>query len=178
MELTSELRVVILTADRELKGAARRRFMAEVVRELGHGGQRRAQEALGWDRGTIRKGEHELRTGVECLDGRVGNKRKDVFDRLPELSGDIKAIVDCWSQTDPRFQTAERYSRLSVPEVVDRLIRDKGYDDRELPSNETIRKVMHQIGYRLRKVQKAKPKKKSPRPTRSSRISKRSSGGI
>lgn len=168
MELTSELRIVILAADKELTGAARRRFMAKVVRALGPGGQRRAEEVLGWDRGTIRKGEHELRSGIECLDGRAGNKREDVHDRLPELRGDIKAIVDCWSQTDPRFHTEERYSRLSVPEVVERLIRDKGYEDTELPSNETIRKVMHQLGYRLRKVQKAKPKKKSPKPTRSS----------
>jgi len=159
MELTSELRVVILAAYKQLKAAARRRFMAEIVRELGPGGQRRAEEILGWDRGTIRKGEHELRSGVECLDGRAGNKRRDVHDRHPQLSGDIKAIVDCWSQTDPRFQTPERYSRLSVPEVVERLIREKGYEDRELPSNETIRTMMHQLGYRLRKVQKAKPKK-------------------
>lgn len=165
MELTPELRVVILAADKELKGAARRRFMAQVVRELGPGGQRRAETSLGWDRGTIRKGEHELRSGVECLDGRAGNKRKDVDDRLPELRGDIAFIVDCWSQTDPRFHTEERYSRLSVPEVVDRLIRDKGYEDAELPSNETIRRLMHRLGYRLRKVQKAKPKK-SPRDRR------------
>lgn len=169
MELTPDVRVVVLAADGRLKGAARRRFRAQIVRELGRGGQRRAQQQFGWDRDTIRKGEHELETGIECFDGRVGNKRQDIHDRLPMLREDIKSVVDCWSQTDPRFQTQERYCRLSVPEVVHRLVRDKGYEDRELPSNETIRGVLHALGYRLRKVQKAKPKKRSLKQTRSSR---------
>ncbi|MBI5531867.1 MAG: ISAzo13 family transposase, partial [Deltaproteobacteria bacterium] len=49
----------------KLHGHARRIIMAQVVRGLGRGGQRQAQSALGWNRSTIRKGEHELRSGVE-----------------------------------------------------------------------------------------------------------------
>ncbi len=59
-------------------------------------------------------------------------------------------------------------TRFTVTAVVKRLIRDKGYRDQELPSNETIRKLMHELGFRLQKVQKAKPKKRSRRPMPSS----------
>ena len=101
--------------------------MAQVVRALGRGGQRLAEAVLGFDRGTVRKGEHELRTGVVCCDGRAGNKRTGVLDRLPNLEKDIRDVVDCWSQTDPRFKTTRRYSKLSVDEVVGKLLQDKGY---------------------------------------------------
>lgn len=167
MELTEEVREVVRSATTELKGSALRRFKADIVRKLGRGGQRKAAKAFGWGRDTIRKGEHELSTGIECLDGRCGN-RAGVDERLPDLKADIEDIVECWSQTDPRFHTTQRYSRLSVPQVAKRLVRDKGYDDRELPSNETIRGLMHELGFRPRKVRKARPKKSSRKPTRSS----------
>jgi hypothetical protein len=51
---------------------------------------------------------------------------------------------------------------------VELLIDTKGYTDLELPSNETIRNIINAEGYKLRKVQKTKPKKESPKPTRSS----------
>jgi hypothetical protein len=159
MELTHEVKEFFVNTANSLKGADRRRFVAGVVRMLGRGGQRRAENELGWDRGTIRKGEHELATGVEFPDRRAGCKRKCIDDRLPNLRQDIRKVVECWCQTDPRFRSTERYTRLSVSEVVNRLIDDMGYEDLELPSNETIRKVMHALGFRLRKVQKTKPKK-------------------
>ena len=65
MELTDDLKqLFIKTADR-LTGGARRIFMAQVVQVLGKGGQRRAEVELGWNRGTIRKGQHELDSGLE-----------------------------------------------------------------------------------------------------------------
>jgi len=168
MDLTQDVQTVIESAAALLNGSALRRFMAGVVRQLGRGGQRQAERELGWDRGTIRKGEHELRSGVECLDGRAGNERAGVEERLPSLKSDIKDVVEIWSQTDPRFKTTARYSRLTVAAVIKRLIQDKGYRDQDLPSNETIRKLIHKLGFRLRKVQKAKPKKRSRRPMPSS----------
>jgi len=172
MELTEGVREVIKSASKDLKGSGLRRFMADIVRKLGRGGQRQAQRELGWSRDTIRKGEHELRTGIECVDGRCGN-RAGIDKRLPTLKADIQDVVECWSQTDPRFRTTRRYTRLTVSQVAKRLVRDKGYDDLALPSNETIRTIMHGLGFRPRKVQKAKSKK-SPANRRDLRQTARS----
>ena len=46
-----------------LKGTDRRQFMAQVVQALGPGGQAQAERELGWNRGTIRKGQYELAHG-------------------------------------------------------------------------------------------------------------------
>ena len=91
MKLTEEAREVIKSASKDLNGSALRRFMADTVRKLGRGGQRKAQRELGWGRDTIRKGEHELRTGIACVDGRCGN-RAGVDERLPNLKADIKDV--------------------------------------------------------------------------------------
>ncbi len=168
MELTQGIRDALKKAAAGLKGHARRVFMAEVVRSLGRGGQRQAQAELGWRRDTIRKGEHELSTGIECIDARSLTGAKPIDARLPNLRQDIRDLVDGQSQADPRFESERVYCRLSAAKVAELLMEKKGYGELELPSNETIRNILNAEGYTLRKVQKTKPKKRSPRPTPSS----------
>lgn len=64
MELTPEVKSLLIETAKDLKGSARRLFMARTVKALGKGGQRKAERELGWDRQTIRKGRHELESGI------------------------------------------------------------------------------------------------------------------
>src|SRR5271169_2167559 len=105
MDLTEGLISSLQDAAEHLGGGARRRFMASVVRELGSGGQRRAEELLGWNRQTVRKGEGELRTGVEVPDGRRNNGRLSLEEALPTLLQDIRAVVDPHAQADPQLRS-------------------------------------------------------------------------
>jgi hypothetical protein len=54
MELTNTLKTIFIETAKRLKGSERRLFMAQVVKSLGKGGQRRAEAELGWHRRTIR----------------------------------------------------------------------------------------------------------------------------
>jgi hypothetical protein len=144
-----------------LKGSERRLFMARVVKALGEGGQRQAERELGWNRRTIRKGMHELESGMVCLDGYSARGRKAAEEHLPTLLADIQAIVDGQSQTDPRFESSRLYTRLSAAQVRQQLIVQKGYSDAVLPSEETIRVKLNRLGYRLRTVRKSVPQKNS-----------------
>ena len=101
MELTDSLKSLFIVTAKSLKGSARRLFMARTVKELGSGGQRRAERELGWGRMTIRKGTHELESGFTCLDAFSVRGRKRVEAHLPHLVSDIRAIVDSQSQADP-----------------------------------------------------------------------------
>jgi len=87
---------------------------------------------------------------------------KPIHHKLPRLVEDLHDVVRTFTQTDPRFRTSRRYTRLSAATVVKRLVSDKGYQPHELPSHETIRRTLHEIGYTMRKVRKARPKKKLP----------------
>jgi hypothetical protein len=64
MELTPEVKSLLIEAAKGLKGSARRLFMARAVKALGKGGQRKAERELGWDRKTIRKGMRELESRI------------------------------------------------------------------------------------------------------------------
>jgi hypothetical protein len=164
MELTDTLKTLLQGTAKHLTGSARRVFMAQTVRELGKGGQRRAERELGWSRMTIRKGTHELDSGITCVDAFVMRGRKRAEEHLPHLLEDIRAIVDSQSQADPRFRTARLYTRLSAAEVRRQLIAQKGYTDAELPTAETIGAKLNALGYVLKKVAKTQPQKKSPTP--------------
>src|ERR1035441_10060137 len=134
MELTEEVKELLIKTAKELKGNARRLFMARTVRALGKGGQRKAEEELGWDRGLIRKGEHELKSGVTCVDAFHLRGRKRSEEHLPNLLQDIIAIVDGQSQADPQFRSTRLYTRLTAAEVRRQLITTYHYTDEELPT--------------------------------------------
>src|SRR5215475_3336363 len=68
MELSDSLKTLFVHTAQALQGSARRLFMARTVNELGPGGQRQAERERGWNRGTLRKGLHELQSGFRCLE--------------------------------------------------------------------------------------------------------------
>jgi hypothetical protein len=84
------------------------------------------------------------------------------------LLDDIRNIADGQSQADPKFQTNRLFTRISAVEVRRQLIATKGYTDAELPTPQTINKKLNTLGFRLTKVAKSRPQKKSSRPTPSS----------
>jgi hypothetical protein len=149
-------------------GPARRRFMADTVSSLGLG-QRQAQLVFGWGRDTLRKALHELRTGLTCQDATSCRGRKPIESHLPRLLDDIQDTVKGHVQTDPTFRTTQLFCRLTAPEVRRQLIEHKGYTDEQLPSLQTITTKLNALGYRLGKVRKCLPQKKSPRRMPSSR---------
>lgn len=163
MELTDEVKDYLRETAASLTGFDRRLFMARTVRLLGHGGPSLAERELGWNRVTVRKGTHELDSGIRCADAFSSRGRKRAEERLPGLLDDIRSIVDAQSQTDPTFHTQRLYTRLSAAEVRRQLALHKGHPEAGLPTEETIRRKMHAAGYSLRKVAKCRPKKSCPR---------------
>ncbi len=160
LELTDSLKTLLKETANCLKGHQRRRLMAKTVEELGAGGQRLAERELGWGRDLIRKGRREVESGMVCVDGFKLRGRKLTEHRLPNLLRDISSIVDSQSQTDPKFPTNRLYTRLSAAQVRRELITQKRYTTDELPSEETIRTRLNQLGYYPSKVGKTKPQKK------------------
>ena len=159
-KLTFETKALLQETRDKLKGAERRQFMARVVSVLGRGGQLRAEKELGWDRKTIIKGMKELKSGISCIDNFSGRGRKRAEVQLPNLLEDIKSIVHPVSQTDPTFRTTNLYSPMTAKEVRRRLIEDKHYCPDKVPARRTISDKLNQLGIKLKKVSKCRPKKK------------------
>jgi hypothetical protein len=168
MRPSPEMIPILIAAARALKGSQRRLFLARTVSAMGRGGQIWAEAHLGWNRETIRKGMHEFRTGMTCVDAFHYRRRKPAEEHLPRLLDDIRAIADGQSQADPKFQTDRLFTRISAAEVRRQLIATKGYTDAELPTQQTINTKMNLLGFRLSRVAKCRPQKGSSRPTPSS----------
>jgi hypothetical protein len=165
MELTEEVKVLQLKTAKDLKGSARRMFMARTVQALGEGGKLLAERELGWNRGTNSLGMHEAAHGIASVDGFRLRGRKRCEDHLPHLLREITAIVDGQSQADPQLRTTRLYTRLTATEVRRQLIAQTGYTDEELPTAETIGAKLNLLGYDPKKVAKSQPQKNFLRPT-------------
>src|SRR4051812_31677910 len=164
MRPAPEMIPILIDTAKALKASQRRLFMAKTVQAMGPGGPLWAEAHLGWNRGTIRKAMHELRSGMTCVDAFHCRRRKPAEEHLPRLLDDIRAIVDGQSQADPKFQTERLFTRISAKEVRRQLIATKGYTDAELPTQQTINKKLNLLGYSLTKVAKCRPQKESSRP--------------
>jgi hypothetical protein len=143
-----------------LKGHERRLFMAEVTLKLCDGNARKAERRFGWGRETVDKGLHELQQGVRCLENAVARGRPRLEVKTPQFAQDIRAIVEPHTQADPELKSARRYSNLSAAEVLEAL-QKKGYTKENLPSERSMRDILNRMNYRLKRIQKGKPLKKT-----------------
>jgi Rhodopirellula transposase DDE domain len=163
MELTDDLKTVLIETGQTLTGTVRRLYMARSVKMLGYGGAQRAEAELEWNRGTIRKGRHELENGITCIDNFSARGRKRAEEHWTKLEQDIREIVEPQSQTDPSFKTKRLYTRLSAAEVRRQLIEQKGYTEFDVPSRRTVSTKLNDYGFYLRKVAKKSPKRSYPK---------------
>jgi hypothetical protein len=151
---------LIAMAALELTGDKRRRFVAEVTSALCEGNARRSEERFGWSRVTAEKGMRERDTGIRCLENFAARRRPTWEERNPQLAVDIRDIVEPKTQADPELKSSRRYTNLSAKEVRQALLQ-KGYREDELPAERTMRDILNRMNYRLKRIQKGKPLKKT-----------------
>jgi hypothetical protein len=152
---------LIRSGAKRLTGYQRRLFQAEVAMELCGGCTRQAERRFGWGRETVEKGLHELRHGGRCVENFAARGRRRSEEQDPRLAADIRAIVEPHTYADPELKSPRRYTNLSAAEVRDALI-ERGYAAEELPSERTMRDILNRMNYRLKRIQKGKPLKKTP----------------
>jgi Rhodopirellula transposase DDE domain len=157
---TEPLDALIRSGAQRLTGFRRRAFLAEVATAVCDGSSRQAERRFGWGRATVTKGLHEARRQMRCLDNFAARGRRRSEDKNPQLAADIRAIVEPHSYTDPELKSARRYTNVSAAEVRDALIAN-GHSPEELPSERTMREILNRMNYRLKRLQKGKPLKKT-----------------
>jgi hypothetical protein len=157
-EQISDLRV----AASKMTGATRRAFEAEMTLKYCAGNPLWAETVFGWGRQTVALGLAEKRTGLICLGAQSAfSGRPRWEDKHPEAAEALCALAEAHAQQDPTFRTRLAYTRLTSKAAV-RELRQQGFEEAELPSPSTMSNVLNRMGFRLRKVVKAKPQKKVP----------------
>jgi hypothetical protein len=144
----------------KLTGAKRRTFQAEITLKYCGGNPLLAEQLFGWGRHTVEVGLAERRTGILCLGAQSAfSGRKRWEDTHPQVAEALRQLAEAQSQQDPTFRTTLAYTRLTVKAALEAL-RARGYPEDQLPSPSTMAEVLNRMGFRLRKVVKAKPQKK------------------
>ena len=167
-ELTESVRETIQSAACKLTGFQRRQFQAEMAIKYCGSNARRAELVFGWGREAVNTGLNELRTGIRCVEDYSTRGRRKSEEKSPELVEEIRSLVEPQSQADPKFQTPLAYTRITAKAVRERLAANAASDGRHVPAERTVHDVLNRLGYRLRRVQKTKPQKKSLKPAPSS----------
>lgn len=145
----------------KMQGAKRRAFQAEMALKYCQGSPRLAETVFGWGRKTVALGLAEQRTGLSCVGAQsFYGGAKPWEERHPEAADLLRQIADAYAQQDPTFKRSIQYTRLTAAEAI-RQLSVHGVSDEQLPAPSTMAEILNRMGYRLRKVVKAKPQKKS-----------------
>ena len=153
--------VLLCSAARRLTGAEHRSFIAEATLALCDGNVRRAERQFGWGRQTVQKGLHERRSGLRCVENFTARGRPRWEVENPQRAADIREIVEPRTQADPELKSARRYTNLSAAELLEALREQKHYSAEDLPSERSMRDILNRMNYRLKRIQKGKPLKKT-----------------
>ena len=144
----------------QMSGVKRRAVQAEMAEQYCAGNPRQAERRFGWSRETVEVGLAERRTGVTCLGGQSAfSGRKRWEEQHPQAAAALGALAEAQAQPDPTFRTPLAYTRLTAKAAVAAL-RAQGFSNKEIPAPSTMAIILNRLGYRLRKVLKAKPQKK------------------
>jgi Rhodopirellula transposase DDE domain len=144
----------------KMTGPTRRAFQAEMAVKYCGGNPLLAETIFGWGRHTVAVGLAERRTGLLCLGAQSAfSGRKRWEDTQPEAAATLSRLAEAHAQQDPTFRTTLAYTRLTAQAALEAL-RAQGYETDQLPAPSTMAAVLNRLGFRLRKVVKAKPQKK------------------
>src|SRR5262245_54245795 len=144
----------------KMTGATRRAFEAEMTLQYCSGDARQAESVFGWGRHTVELGLAERRTGILCLGAQSAcSGRKRWEDTPPHVAEALCQLAESHAPQAPTFRTSLAYTRLTAQGALKEL-RAQGHDAAHLPASSTMAQVLNRMGFRLRKVVKAKPQKK------------------
>lgn len=144
----------------KMTGPKRRAFGAEMTLKYCRGNPLMAEAVFGWGRQTVALGLAERRSGIICLGAQSAfSGRKRWEEQHPQAAQALRQLADAHAQQDPTFRTSLAYTRLTAQAALEAL-REQGYSEDQLPSPSTMAEALNRMGFRLRKVVKAKPQKK------------------
>jgi hypothetical protein len=144
----------------KLTGPKRRAFEAEMTVKYCGGHPLMAEAIFGWGRQTVALGLAERRTGIICLGAQAAfSGRKRWEERHAQAAQALRQLAEAHAQQDPTFRTSLTYTRLTAQAAL-KVLNEQGYREEQLPSPSTMAEVLNRMGFRLRKVVKAKPQKK------------------
>src|SRR3989454_9061162 len=144
----------------KMTGPQRRSFEAEMTLKYCEGDPLMAEVVFGWGRQTVALGLAERRSGIRCLGAQSAfSGRKRWEEQHLQAAQALRQLADAHAQQDPTFRTSLTYTRLTAQAALQAL-REQGYSEAQLPSPSTMAEVLNRLGYRLRRVVKAKPQKK------------------
>ena len=143
-----------------MTGSPRRALEAEMTVKYCGGNPLLAATLFGWGRQTVAVGLAERRTGLKCLGAQAAfSGRKRWAERAPEAAEALQKLAEAHAQQASTCRTTLASTRLTARAALDAL-RAPGYGEEQWPSPSTLAEVLNRLGFRLRKVVKAKPQKK------------------
>ena len=89
--------------------------------------------------------------------------RKKAEDKNPNLIPQIKEITKNYERTDSHFKTESLYLDLTLENLRKELMIKYNYSEQECNCENTLSRILKELGYKIQKVKKTKVQAKDPK---------------
>lgn len=134
-------------------------LIGALVLDLGKRSINAVAKALGYCWRYIKKCYVIARDNLTISSNKNKCGRKSLTKIYPTLEKDIESIIENHCSTDPRFKSEKQYVKLTIREIISRLIDTGKYTESSFKKS-AIANLLNKMGYHLKKVRKIKPLKK------------------
>lgn len=130
-----------------------------LVLDIGKHSIKAVSEAIHCSRQFVKYCYSVVKNNLQIVNNRHKCGRKKKIEEYPTLKSDIEKIMEENAYTDPHFTTEKQFSKLTINEVMKRLMATNQYKEKFI-SKSTLANLLNELGYSLKKVKRNKPLKK------------------
>ena len=133
--------------------------IGSLVLDIGNRSIKAISEAVHCSRKYVKYCYLIVKNNLQIVNNRHKCGRKKKIEEYPKLENDIHKIMEENTYTDPHFETEQQFTKLTIKEVMNRLISTGKYKEKFI-SESKLAVLLNEIGYSLKKVKRNKPLKK------------------
>lgn len=135
------------------------RQIGALVLDVGERSIKAVAEAIHCSRKYVKYSSQIVENNLEIVNNRYKCGRKKKTEEYKDLENDIHKIMEGNVYTDPHFQTEKQFTKLTIDEVMNRLLATDKYKEKFI-SKSKLASLLNEMGYNLKKVKRNKPLKK------------------
>ena len=145
-------------------GGKSRALQARGVLDSRNGRARRAATVFGWARRTGMLGRHALRTGLTCVDNTAARGQRPPAEQRPQWAEDRRSLAAPHRPVAPKCPSSCCSTRRTAQAMRQALSDTQSGHEGLWPCAHTSGHIRNRLGYRVRRVHKAKPVKRVRAP--------------
>lgn len=143
-------------------GIEKNMAIGALVADIGNRCLKPVAKAIGSSFRKVKQCYSDYKNGINCKSDKLKNRgRKKTSEIFPNLISDIETVIEKYKEVDSHFKTDTLFITIDPASIIEELVSKFDYPP-EFACYNTIKKILNEMGYKLKRISKTKVLAKIP----------------